>query len=237
MAKLAPAKKKFLFKTLIFMLGFLSMSLIAYLVFLPFYPLIKYQFIRAEFENSQNENIISAGQSHGKLPSLSGLKTAAPEITQPDNQTNIKAVGVKAPAKAVADSVNRLIIKKIGVSVPIVEAPEAKWQAALNKGAWRLPQSSTPDQGSNTVISGHRYKYLPPNNLTFYLLDKLTAGDIINVTWENKEYDYQVKESKIVPPTEISILRPTDRPTLTLFTCDPIWSTKNRLVVVAELIP
>jgi sortase A len=106
----------------------------------------------------------------------------------------------------------------------------------LSQGAWRLPETSTPDLGSNTVISGHRYKYLPPNNLTFYLLDKLAAGDIINVVWKNKEYDYRVRESKIVPPTQISILDPTEEPILTLFTCDPIFSEKNRLVVTADLI-
>ena len=136
----------------------------------------------------------------------------------------------------IVKSPNRVIIKKIGVDAPIIEAPESELNTALNKGAWRMPQTSTPEKGSNTVISAHRFKYLPPNNLTFYLLDKLAVGDIVNVIWENKEYDYRVVESKIVLPTEISILDATDKPILTLFTCDPIWSQDKRLVVIGELI-
>ncbi len=36
--------------------------------------------------------------------------------------------------------------------------------------------------------------------------------------------------------TEVSILDPTEEPTVTLFTCHPIYSTEQRLVVVGELI-
>jgi sortase A len=97
-----------------------------------------------------------------------------------------------------------------------------------------LPDSSTPDQGGNTVITGHRFKYLPPNNLTFYLFDKLAAGDIISVIWHEQEYYYRIKETKIVDKTETSILNQTREPILTLFTCHPIYSEENRLVVIAE---
>ncbi|MCU0679516.1 MAG: sortase [Planctomycetes bacterium] len=115
-----------------------------------------------------------------------------------------------------------------------MEAKDEK--AGLARGAWRLPESSTPDKGGNTVITGHRFKYLPPNNLTFFLFDKLAAGDIISVIWQNKEYYYRVKEIKIIPPTDLSILDPSDKPVLTLFTCHPVYSTEKRLVIVAETV-
>jgi sortase A len=103
-------------------------------------------------------------------------------------------------------------------------------------GAWRVPESSTPDKGGNTVITGHRFKYLPPSNLTFYLLDKMETGDIISVVYKEKEYYYRVKEIKIVDKTELSILAPTKEPILTIFTCHPIYSTEKRLVVTGDLI-
>jgi len=206
MSKLAFVKKDLILKTLVFILGFLSLCLIGYLILLPLYPILKYQ---SQFFYKQNqENVASS----------------------------TKLLVQQMPAEEISKSLNRVIIKKIGVDVPIVEAPESEQKAALGKGAWRIPQTSTPEKGSNTVISGHRYKYLPPSNLTFYLLDKLVAGDIVTVIWEKKEYDYKITESKIVPPTQISILDPTAKPILTLFTCDPIWSEKNRLVVIGELI-
>jgi sortase A len=138
------------------------------------------------------------------------------------------------PLSENSDLGNRLVIPKIGVDIPVVDSKDSVW--ALNRGAWRMPETSTPDKGSNTAIAGHRFKYLPPNNLTFYLLDKLVAGDGLAILWEGKEYVYHVTVSKIVPPTEISVLAPTEKPTITLITCDPIFSQKNRLIVTAELI-
>ena len=99
-----------------------------------------------------------------------------------------------------------------------------------------MPDSSTPDKGGNTVITGHRFKYLPPSNLTFYLLDKLTKGDLITVIWHKKDYIYRVREVKVVPATDFSVIEPSDKPILTLFTCHPIYSTEKRLVVVSDFV-
>lgn len=127
---------------------------------------------------------------------------------------------------------NRLLIPKIGVDAPIVEAPDER---GLDSGAWRLPKSSTPDQGGNMVVTGHRFKYLPPNNLTFYLFDKLTAGDEIIVWWQKQKYLYTVSSIKIIEPTDFSILQPTKEPTLTMFTCHPLFSQSKRLAVIAKI--
>jgi len=56
------------------------------------------------------------------------------------------------------------------------------------------------------------------------------------VVWGNSYYYYKVIEKKIVPPNDASILKQTEESRLTIYTCDPIYSQKNRLVVVAELI-
>lgn len=129
---------------------------------------------------------------------------------------------------------NRLVIPKIGVNIPIVEGQES--DSALWKGAWRVSGSSTPREGGNTVLSAHRFRYRPPSNLTLYLLDKVQAGDIMIVYWQGKEYDYRVSKTKIVPRENTDIAEPTLTAQLTVFTCHPLFSTKERLVVVGELI-
>lgn len=129
---------------------------------------------------------------------------------------------------------NRLVIPSIGVNIPIVEG--ANQDVALNKGAWRIPGSSTPPEGGNTVISGHRFRYRPPSNLTLYLLDQIHPGDVMIVYWKGKEYDYKVSQTKIVPRDKTDMAEPTLTPQLTVFTCHPLFSTKNRLVVVGEPI-
>jgi sortase A len=127
----------------------------------------------------------------------------------------------------------RLLIPSIGVDSPIIEGAD---DSALDRGAWLIPGTSTPDQGGNTVISGHRFKYLPPNNTTFYLLDKLKRGDDIEVQWNEKLYHYRVTNSRDVQPEQVEILDNTTDARLTLFTCTPILSTARRLVVTAELV-
>lgn len=129
---------------------------------------------------------------------------------------------------------NMLFIEKIGVSVPLVEGKDA---GALLYGAWRYPGTSRPNQGSNTVIFGHRFRYLPPNNTTFYKLDKLAVGDAFSVTWGGKTYRYTVAETKIIQPNDFSVVQETEKSTVTLITCSPLFSTKERLVVVGELVP
>lgn len=103
----------------------------------------------------------------------------------------------------------------------------------LNKGAWLIPGSSRPDKQSNSVIVGHRFIYSGP--AVFYFLDKIQVNDFITVYWEQKEYTYKVATIKVVPPTDLSVEAPSLKPQLTLYTCTPIWSAKDRLVITAPL--
>jgi len=198
-------------RALVFTLELLALSLLLYIFILPFYPLAKYKIF-----SSENKSITSDAKNEEKVKQ----KTAEYKSSLPQAEYAV--------------SPNRLIITKIGVNAPIVESKNEQY--GLSKGAWHIPESSTPDKGGNTVLTGHRFKYLPPNNLTFYLLDKLEIGDVISVIWQDKEYYYRVKETKVVPDTELSVLDPSDEPIITLFTCTPLYSTEKRLVVIGGLI-
>lgn len=125
---------------------------------------------------------------------------------------------------------NRLVIPKIGVNVEIVEGADER---SLSRGIWHLPQTSTPDRGGNTVLTGHRFQYLAGPR-TLYLLDQMQPDDLIIVYWRGKEYDYQVKERRIVNPNAVDIIEETAEPQLTVFTCTPVFSTKQRLVLFAQ---
>ena len=128
---------------------------------------------------------------------------------------------------------NRLLMPQIGVSMPIFESDSVN---TLLKGGWLFPGTSTPDKGGNTVVFGHRFRYLPPISNTFYSLDKINIGDTFTVTWQGKVYTYKVKEKKIIEPTDFSVLNQTPEAEITLITCAPLFSTKQRLVVVGSLI-
>jgi len=127
---------------------------------------------------------------------------------------------------------NWLVIPIVGVEIPIVLGQD---DSTLEEGAWLLPDGSTPDLGGNTALAAHRFKYRPPHKETFYLLDKVKPGDHFYIYWEGIRYDYTVAYTKVVKPEAIEVLSQTEKSIVTLITCEPLFSDKNRLIVVGEL--
>lgn len=130
---------------------------------------------------------------------------------------------------------NSLLIPKMLLDTPIIEGPKSDSFDLLNQGAWRLPFSSSPDKGSNTVIAGHRFSYTGPRGI-FYYMDKLVVGDDVAVWWDNTLYTYKVDSITVANATDVHIQDPTDDARLTLYTCTPLWNPVKRLVVVARPI-
>jgi len=124
---------------------------------------------------------------------------------------------------------NRLTIPSITIDEPIQES-----NTVMRGGVWHITHTSTPDKGGNTVIIGHRFTYTNPFG-TFYNLDKLKLGDEVGVTWHGKKYIYDVAQTKVVEPTEMSVEDPSTTDELTLYTCTPLYFPKNRLVVISDL--
>lgn len=126
---------------------------------------------------------------------------------------------------------NRLVIPQMGLDGEVFEG---RYASTLNQGIWHRPQTSSPDQGGNTVFVAHRFTYSAPAN--FYHLDKLKVDDRIAVVWNQKLYNYKVREIKVVEPTAVEIENNTEESILTLYTCTPMWTAEQRLVVVSELL-
>lgn len=126
---------------------------------------------------------------------------------------------------------NRLVIPKIGVDAPIVEGQD---ESVLWQGVWRHPSSAFPGEKGNVAISGHRFQFRPPHKRTFYLLNELWTNDYIIVYFGGKEFDYKVSDSYIISPDETKILEKGDEEKLTLYTCTPLFTQTNRLVVEAK---
>jgi sortase A len=126
---------------------------------------------------------------------------------------------------------NRLVVPSMQLDQVINEGKDL---GAARSGPWRLPYTSTPDRGGNTVIIGHRFTYTNPRGV-FYHLDKVHVGDEIGVYWRAKKYLYKVTQASVVPPTTVSVEAPTKNAQLTLYTCTPLWWPKDRLVITAQL--
>ena len=124
----------------------------------------------------------------------------------------------------------RLVIPSMALDEHVNTGPT---EADLLKGVWHRPLTSTPDKGGNTVIIGHRFMY--SNTAVFYNLDKVKDGDSITIYWGGKQYTYQVDSVFVVSPTQVEIENNTPDSRLTLYTCTPLWTSKQRLVVQAKL--
>ncbi|PID31740.1 hypothetical protein CR970_04190 [Candidatus Saccharibacteria bacterium] len=128
---------------------------------------------------------------------------------------------------------NRLVIPAIAVDEQIVEGSTI--DVIRDDNVWRRPNSSTTPDAGNMVVVGHRFAYSSPYG-AFYHLDKVKVGERLALYWEGEEYVYEVSETKIVEPSAIEVENDTPQRQLTLYTCAPIWSAKQRLVIVAKPI-
>jgi sortase A len=107
----------------------------------------------------------------------------------------------------------------------------------LRKGPGHVPSTVLPGQDGTFGVSGHRTTYGAP----FYRLNELAKGDTITVVTREAVYTYTVTRTAIVRPTDTQVLNnvagPDGKPkaTITLTTCHPRYSARQRLIVFGDL--
>jgi sortase A len=142
--------------------------------------------------------------------------------SQPADAAPVRVAHV--PGRAVAI----IKIPKIDVDLVVVEGTDTE---SLKKGPGHYVDTAYPWQDHGRVgIAGHRTTYGAP----FWSLNELEPGDRIVLATEYGIYTYRVTGSEIIAPSDGSVLRATQRPTLVLTTCNPRFSAAQRLVVFAE---
>ena len=125
------------------------------------------------------------------------------------------------------------------IRAPGIDALEEGWtvvegieRSDLKNGAGHMPHTPIPGQPGNSVISGHRTTYGAP----FHDLDKLQPGDRIEVETAIGIHGYEVRETIIVDPFAVWVTEPRKGAWLTLTTCHPKFSSRERMVLFAELV-
>ncbi len=152
----------------------------------------------------------------------------SPEVVAPYGGNLASAVGSSSSSPIPDD--NRVVIPGIGLNEPIYESGYIS--VIKDGGTWHMPNTPTPNEDGNSVIVGHRF--YGSRVSTFYHLDKVEVGEVFGVYWSGEEIVYKVTQKKIVEATEVEIEGPTENRQLTLYTCHPLWTSKQRLVIIAE---
>jgi sortase A len=129
------------------------------------------------------------------------------------------------------DSLTRIIIPDIEVDVVVVEGVSA---SALRAGAGHYPNTPLPCEIGNVAIAGHRTTYGRP----FHNVDLLDPGSEITLQTPVGSCTYEVtQEPFIVAPDQTEVVANTpDEATLTLTTCHPKGSARQRLIIKATLV-
>lgn len=125
------------------------------------------------------------------------------------------------------DAIGIMVIPKINVKVLVTEGTEDE---KLKYYVGHFENTALPGEKGNFAVAGHRnYIY----NEMFRDVNQLEQGDDIIVRTAKGEFTYKVKEQKVIEPTDVQILDPTDDATVTLVTCT--IGGKQRLIVTGEL--
>lgn len=120
-------------------------------------------------------------------------------------------------------------IPRIGVDEALFSGVD---RPTLRKGPGHMPGTPLPGQPGNSVLSGHRTTYGRP----FFDLDLLEPGDLIEVESATGTHVYEVREMEIVLPTDVWVTNFRPGGWLTLTTCHPKFSARERLIVWAEMV-
>ena len=146
--------------------------------------------------------------------------------------------GVKPVAVSLGQGIAVIRIPRLGRDYHRVVV-EGVSHEDLKKGPGHYPGTAQPGTVGNMVISGHRTTYGAP----FNRVDELHAGDAIVIETRDTWFTYRVTSEQVVSPTAVEVTYPVPGqrdavPTkrlLTLTTCNPKYSAKQRLIVHALL--
>ncbi len=135
-----------------------------------------------------------------------------------------------------------LYIPALDISAPIQyvqTTDENELQQKLRDGVGHYPDTAMPGEEGNVFIFGHSSYYwwdwFQYANI-FANLEKINIGDKILVYYQNKLFIYEVKQTKVVEASDMSVLEQGNGKELTLMTCTPIGTNLKRFIVVAELV-
>jgi LPXTG-site transpeptidase (sortase) family protein len=125
----------------------------------------------------------------------------------------------------------RIRISRIALDAAIVEGGFSLqgWDVPRYEAAHYWPVAAFPATPGNIVIAGHSgYK-----DTLFNHLPNARRGDEIILTVGQAERRYRLMEIWTVGPDDTWVMAPLPRETLTLITCVPIGSYRDRLIVRA----
>ncbi|MBR0133898.1 class E sortase [Candidatus Saccharibacteria bacterium] len=168
----------------------------------------------------------------------------------PGNNTSNSITALDPTLQIATHDSPYLMIPKLNVEVPVVfgsKTDVASMNVAMGNGVanFSVPGASAkPGEIGNFVISGHSAGNVYQNTnykFIFSGLPRMADGDLIYMDYEGKRYVYKMIGHTIVYPNEVSVLSKIakehpDKPLITLLTCYPLGTSRQRYIIYGEQI-
>ena len=125
--------------------------------------------------------------------------------------------------------IGRIEIPRVNVSAIVREGVDSR---TLRRAAGHVPGTALPGDEGNVAIAAHRDTF-------FRGVRDLTLNDTIRVKTTHGTFEYVVRSTEIVKPTDVQVLNARRRHELTLITCYPfnyIGHAPKRYIVKAEQV-
>ncbi len=112
-------------------------------------------------------------------------------------------------------------------------------EETLQEGVGHYPGTALPGEVGNFAVAGHRVTYGKP----FNQIAELRVGDAVVVETKDTWFTYRVSQYLVVTPQQVEVIAPapgspdaaaTER-LMTLTTCHPMFSARERYIVHATL--
>ena len=132
-----------------------------------------------------------------------------------------------APALVDGDSIGEIQIPRVGLTAMVVQGESP---AILQRAVGHLAGTALPGESGNVVLAGHRDTFFRP-------LKRVRAGDAITLRTRHGDFEYLVQSTAVVRPSDVEMIEPTTRRTLTLITCFPfsyLGPAPDRFIVRAR---
>lgn len=180
--------------------------------------------------------IVTGVRQRGLGDDLEALRRAGPTPLELEALAGLRGDGRRSAFLARSlrrrteegDALGRIKVGRIDLDAVVIEGTAP---ADLREGPGFYDDAPLPGMRGTVAIAGHRTTYGAP----FRHLDRLRPGDTVELEMPYARFTYRVQRTRIVPPTQLSVLRrmPYDR--LILSACHPLYSAAMRIVVMARL--
>jgi LPXTG-site transpeptidase (sortase) family protein len=159
---------------------------------------------------------------------LEAARGAAPDPARTSPPPKRPTIATRPPLAARA-VVGRIEVPRLRMSALAREGVDVR---TLRGSVGHVPGTALPGEPGNAAFAAHRDTFFRP-------LEGIRSGDAIVVTTADGIHRYTVVGTRVVEPTEVSVLRSTERSQLTLVTCYPfdyVGSAPQRFIVQAVLV-